>query len=549
MTTPASEFRHIALDQLHESPYNPRRHYDAKSLGELADSIKAQGVLEPILVRANAKGFEIVAGSRRYRAAKKAGLAEIPALVRTLTDEQALEAAVVENLQRADIHPLDEAQGYQTLIDKTGLEVEAIAAKIGKSVSYVYQRLKLNALDKKVQAAFGEDKITAGHAILIARLQPKDQTEALEACTRGYSPLSVRGLTQWIDDEIHLDLHGAAFKKDDAQLVPKAGPCTTCPKRAGSQPELFPDIKKKDTCTDPACFKAKMEAHMASRLQALQADGQKVVKITGNWYDPAAKKQGILVAEQWIKAGNKKCEHLATGLIVDGHERGQTLAVCTERGKCKVHRDGLGQSAAPRSHGPTPAQKIAERKRKAREIAQQQAIAAIVARTTTIAHADLQRFAVAHIHEVWHERVKAIVNRRGWTAEARKQFGGWNYADLAAAKVRKMDAKTLAGFLIECVLVGRDSDKDLPAIAKSHRVNLAQLERAALADLTAKAKKAEAAKKTKAKRTKVRKPAKVKAVQTSAKNSPAPAKKAAKPKAKASAKPKPRKKAAAKKPK
>lgn len=211
----------IALDKLHESPLNPRRAFDEKALKELAANLAQVGVLTPLLVRPNAKGYEIAAGHRRFRAAKIAKLAGVPCVVRELDDQTFLEIMTIENLQREDIHPLDEALGYQALIDKTGMEVAAIAAKVGKSESYVYQRLKLAGLIKPAQKAFIEEKITAGHAILIARLQPKEQEEALKYCT-GSCNCGVRELAAWIDRTWPTKPFG-----------PTTRPTTSAPRRVG----------------------------------------------------------------------------------------------------------------------------------------------------------------------------------------------------------------------------------------------------------------------------------------------------------------------------
>jgi ParB/RepB/Spo0J family partition protein len=258
------------IENLREAAYNPRRHFDEKQLADLVESVKSKGILNPLLVRpiSNTKSldpvYEIVGGARRFRAAKVANLGRIPCIVRELTDQEALEVAVIDNLQRADVHPLDEAEGYAALLDHQDgkYDVAAIAAKVGKSASFVYQRVKLAELIAPAKKAFSEDRITAGHAILIARLTKDDQETALDRClpkvdTSGLDPsdwnyearnepvlLPVRNLAQWIADELHQDLAKMPFDQSDVTLLPKAGPCTTCPKRTGNAPELFADVSK-----------------------------------------------------------------------------------------------------------------------------------------------------------------------------------------------------------------------------------------------------------------------------------------------------------------
>ena len=174
----APAFRMIALDELHESPRNPRRHFDEGKLQELADNLGKVGVLNPLLVRPNANGYEIAAGHRRFRAAQLAQLDEVPCLIRPLTDEQFMEVLTIENLQREDVHPLDEAKGYEALMAAPyQIDVERIASRVRRSVKYIYDRVKLLTLSKEAQALFWSGMIEAGHAILLARLTPAHAAE------------------------------------------------------------------------------------------------------------------------------------------------------------------------------------------------------------------------------------------------------------------------------------------------------------------------------------------------------------------------------------
>src|SRR5437867_3177901 len=227
----------IGLGQIRPSKANPRHRTDDSAMAELASSIKTHGVLQPILVRPIARGgYEIVCGERRWRASKAAGKDTIPARIVNLSDAEALELGVIENIQRESVHELDEALGYKALIrqDPSFYTVETLAAKVGRSASYIYQRLKLAELTPSLQKAFYEGKLTAGHAAAIARLQPKDQERALLECFPGHRttatilkdkdprPLSARDLRGWIEREIHLSLANAPFDVNDANLVPSA---------------------------------------------------------------------------------------------------------------------------------------------------------------------------------------------------------------------------------------------------------------------------------------------------------------------------------------
>lgn len=279
-------FDHLPLAVLVTSPSNPRKHFDPVKLQELAESIRATGVHQPILARPLpgsrlqetfehirlADGslkprptHEIVSGERRFRACKMAGLSTIPAMVRTLTDDQVLEIQIIENLQRDDLTELEEAEGYEALMQHSGLSVDAVGAKIGKSRSYVYGRLKLLELGPDGREALRQGRMDASHALLIARIpDTRLQAEAVRdiaADPNGEnSPRSYRQAKRLVRMNYMLKLSEAPFDIQDATLVPASGSCTTCPKRTGADPDLFADVEGEDLCIDPPCHQAKRDA-------------------------------------------------------------------------------------------------------------------------------------------------------------------------------------------------------------------------------------------------------------------------------------------------
>ncbi len=169
----------IALDELEPNPYQPRQAMDEDGLEDLTVSIETHGVLQPILVRRSGPGYQIVAGERRWRAARRAGLATIPCLVQEADNSQALELAMVENLQRDDLNPLEAARGYRLLMDDFKFTQDQIAQKVGKSRSAVTNTLRLLELPEAVQAALRGGELAEGHAR--ALLQLLDNDEALAA--------------------------------------------------------------------------------------------------------------------------------------------------------------------------------------------------------------------------------------------------------------------------------------------------------------------------------------------------------------------------------
>ena len=154
----------IALAHLTANPFQPRQAMDPQELSGLVDSIRRHGVLQPIVVRPAAGGFEVVAGERRWRAAKAAGLSTIPVVVRTLTDQEALELALVENLQREDLNPMERARAYRRLMQDFGLTQEQIAERVGKSQPSVANALRLLNLPAQIQVSLEVGRITEGHA-------------------------------------------------------------------------------------------------------------------------------------------------------------------------------------------------------------------------------------------------------------------------------------------------------------------------------------------------------------------------------------------------
>jgi ParB family chromosome partitioning protein len=355
--TNATEYRDLPVSLLTESTTNPRRTFEEAALKELATSIRTQGVLSPLLVRPlTENGFEIVAGARRYRAAQMAEVATVPVRIVNLTDAEAMEAALVENLIRSDVHPMEEATGFARLLalDDPKYSIEQLAARTGKNPAYIAARLKLVDLVPNAVEAFYRDEIGVGHALLLAKLQPDQQEQALTACFKevyngGTKParvlLPVRSLQFWIESNILLVLKLAPFDKRDAQLVPAAGSCLECSMRTGHNKLLFADLGKLDACTSPSCYHAKVDAHVSKTLatkpklvQISTAYGQQKegsVTLPRNKYveirtDKATSK------EEATRPEFKTCKYTTEAIVSDGLDKGEIRKVCTEP-TCLVH--------------------------------------------------------------------------------------------------------------------------------------------------------------------------------------------------------------------
>jgi ParB family chromosome partitioning protein len=375
-----SPIQEIPLGQIRESQTNARRHFDETKLAELADTIEQYGVLQPILLRPVPSGasdrFELVAGERRYRASKRAGRDTIPATVRELTDSQCLEIQLIENGQRDDVHPLDEARGYARLmqLEPETYTVETIAAKMGKSAVFISGRLRLVQLIPEAQQAFYEAKLSVTHALEIARLQPNDQRHALQECfpqhrnanailkDKKAEAVTVRELRAWVEREVHLDLTQAPFDPQDETLLPAAGACARCPKRTGSNPLLFPEVRHKSTCTDRECYKAKVEALVQIRVKPLEAEGEKPFRVSqaASWQTNGRAKD-VLHEGEFRKASRKgECPNTKPAILIDGRGAGTVLHVCRDE-KCSVHARATRYQPTPQERAQRAKGILAER--------------------------------------------------------------------------------------------------------------------------------------------------------------------------------------------
>ena len=164
----------LEIDSIVPGPMQPRTEFDDESLGHLAESIKTHGVVQPVLVRRVADHYELVAGERRWRAAKLAGLRTIPAVIKDIPDKDLLEVALIENVQREDLNPIEEAQAYSKLIETVGLTQEALAERVGRDRSYITNYLRLLKLPEDIQQLVKQKRISTGHARTLLALQHVD---------------------------------------------------------------------------------------------------------------------------------------------------------------------------------------------------------------------------------------------------------------------------------------------------------------------------------------------------------------------------------------
>jgi ParB family transcriptional regulator, chromosome partitioning protein len=461
----------IPLSKISESKTNPRRQFDETKLAELADNIRQYGVLQAILVRPidAADSFEVVAGTRRYRASKLAGRETIPATVRELTDTQCLELQLIENLQRSDVHELDEAQGYAALmqLQPENYTVETIATKVGRSEAYVYARLRLLHLIPEARQAFYEAKLTVAHAFEMARLQPNDQQRALQECfpqhrsaaailkDKKAEAVTVRELRQWIEREIHLDLTNAPFDPQDETLLPSAGACARCPKRTGSNPLLFPEVRQKSICTDRECYRAKVEALVQIRVKPLEEKGEKPLRVSQapSW-QANGHARDVLVEGQFLRAKSKnECPNTKPAVLIDGKGAGAIFHICRDE-KCPVHSRITRYEPTPQERAQRAKERLAERVEKQSRFRILDAVRKKL--PEVLARGDVEMVARDYFRRLGHDNHRRLCRVYGWEEKKSKtSWGGQivDYEKIATAAVEGMTAADLHRFLVVCALV------------------------------------------------------------------------------------------------
>lgn len=305
------QFQTIPVKSIFPDPNQPRKFFDETAMEELTNSIKESGVLQPILVREQpdrSDRYLIVCGERRFRATKAAGLKEIPAIIREISDEEALQLQIVENLQRKDVHPMEEAVAFKSFQESKNWSFEEIAKRVGKSEYYVKQRIKLNSLCDAFQKLFFQNKINITDALQVSKLEAEIQVELFN---------------ELVDDEdlnnpnFHLDiesyqlnkfrgkLQSATFDIDDATLFPAMGACSNCQFNSAVL-KLFPD-QNGATCENIKCFNEKTNLSFQRNIDNALTDPSIVLIITD--YNPDKQTKLLLTKYDGVLQPNEFKSH------------------------------------------------------------------------------------------------------------------------------------------------------------------------------------------------------------------------------------------------
>jgi ParB family chromosome partitioning protein len=537
----------VALDDLRDSPFNPRRRFDQAKLEELADAYRLcpEAIPRP-LVRRKGDGLELIFGHRRKRGAKLAGLEVLDVDITEVDDHLARVLQHGENGGREDLHPLDEADWFAGWTREVGATADVIAAEIGRPVSFVRARLKLAALVGDARAALERGDLGVGQAMLIAGLPADQQPTAVEEALRETwdgARRTVKQLAKWIEDELSLDLGRAPWELDDAVLSPSAGACTSCPKRTGATADLFAGAIAGDRCLDRACWDAKLAAHIRLKkksgglLEVSDAHGNRVKKdgapLPRGCYAPITatpeavdeirgdiefdvksellqqdedrefnaplppekvKEIEELVAKE-VAERFQECEHARDALVSKGSNKGQVIRVCAEP-KCKVHGKEID---APKVAGDEPAQRDYEAERKERE--EKEAIERKVRVAVLKASLEAVKLDRGHLQKA---ELLELAHADDYALDQIRDGLGWGpKRKLADMPLEELSLRLLAFSFAREAAWGQGNR--LPGFAKRHKIDIAKIRKAVLTEAKpkpekpAKAEQAKPAAKKKAK--------------------------------------------------
>ncbi|MDH0092774.1 ParB/RepB/Spo0J family partition protein [Achromobacter mucicolens] len=433
-------------DDVIPSKTNPRKRFDQEALQELAGSLRKHGILQPILCRAHPTEpgkLELIAGERRWRAAGIAKLAQVPVRIIVVDDLEMLELQVIENLQRQDLHPIEEAESYEALLaankDNPEYGVNEMALRLKKSRAYIYARLKLCDLEPEARTAFYEDKLTASVALLVARIPVRElQLKALHEVTTGeteeyYSddegPMSARRAAEHIQENYMLELKRAVFPIAQVDLVAAAGPCTSCVKRTGAQPELFSDVKSADVCTDPTCFDQKKKAHIAKLAEAAEQTGRKVIRgetaekiFPYEHSSPRGYVKPDATPWQHITKGKTYAEILGDDMpppvMIENPHSGELISMVSEKEVFKALAEkGIKTSQDEHRERVKKEEDKNKLERDSRRVTLESIHAAVSERISageTLQHEDLLMIAQASMARLWNDHRPTVCRLWGW---------------------------------------------------------------------------------------------------------------------------------------
>ena len=499
------EYRNVPIATLTESPTNPRKRFDEKALENSQPRSRRKAcwsrswfenwkneTIKSLLEHGASCGQDRRIGRRSGSGCK-------------VDRRRGHRSPGSRELATRGHSPTRRSLGFPVTLGTQGRHVHRchIAARAGKSEAYVYSRVKLTDLTPPVAEAFLNDKITTGHALLIAKLPAAQQQEAFAASFRSMWTsegntqvlIPVRELAAWIESNILLELDAAPFDKQDETLVTGAGSCANCPKRTGFNKLLFSDVRK-DSCTDPQCFRAKIDAHVSKALETKPT----LVQISSAWNSregaPLGRNRYVELQIKKARTNDERaklsafqnpCESMTEAIVTDGGKRGHIVKVCPDPA-CRVHRPDA----------PSPEQvereRATERKRIQKEklaiTTRHRILATILQRVSApLKKADLQTVAQYLVAHLSYNQVPALAKRH--KVEVKKDSD--SVQELLVKQVSTYDEAEVCKLLLEISLLDSayqrstaNGDDVLMSAAKRYRVDTEKLQKAVAGELAAK---------------------------------------------------------------
>lgn len=450
----------MKTEKLILSKTNPAGRLEGPDFDELVASIKEKGVLMPVLVRKIKGGLEVVAGNRRVAAAHAAGIEDkdIPMRVVEMNDREAQEAQIIENLQRKDVHPLDEAEAYKALIEsaKPKLDVAEVAAKVGKSITYVRNRLVLTNLGGKVKLHVRSGMLPMAHALEIARLNPEGQAEAFKFTTQYNRIKDLAELREFITQRTFKKLRETPPWKDDEAMKAEISRITGITEESAST-DLF-GSKTFEKIEDPADYARALAAYIELTINKYKAEGKDLTLISSEYH---TKTKGLKGKADYETGngfyGKKKCGSLHDALVVEGDDDlGKIIKICTNKGCASHHYEVEKESPAGKEK-----QKVARKKEIAAAKAKKQKdidnmTAAVAKFKWPLTEKQLGILTDLAIKRGAHDVHQQAVGRRG--IEVIKQKTSWgqykSYESTLIKAAEKMTAKEKVGLLFEMLVPG-----------------------------------------------------------------------------------------------
>jgi ParB/RepB/Spo0J family partition protein len=386
------KFQNIPLVEIAASKTNPRKAFAEEAMNDLGESVRREGILVPLVVRPDGGIYEIIDGERRFKAAAIVGLKEVPCFILDVQDNDVRTKQIIFNLQRADLHPMEEAEAFLQLYTPVGNTTRSIAERIGKPESYVAERMQLLKLSSDAKKLYKENILTLAHATLLCKMTNDDQARALRFLVhedveggkrfsdtvRVKTAVDVRLFRAWIDEEINLNLDHAIWGQTDDTLIPGVPACTACPKNSAFNTALFPEAAKNAVCYDRKCFKAKLEAHKVRMHKQSRKDEKRpfilISTERGLDMDDPMKIKDVKFRERFkvVKAGNE-CENTKKAQWIDGKDQGKFTLVCNYS-KCPKHWKGNGLQSTPRAGSFDSAKEKEKREKAQAEVERMRAV-------------------------------------------------------------------------------------------------------------------------------------------------------------------------------